>query len=155
MVNVRGTRRGADLAMRRAKILTFFLNNSINSVFIFIKAPIVTQPTASMSDSNMRLIHPQAPSESNDRYVARIRIAREAFDSLRLSNAAQQMLALQAIGAHTAVMASFQIAMRPDVDPATANRCRASATTMARMMRDTIAALKRDRHAGQPDKPAG
>ena len=64
-----------------------------------------------------------------------------AWAAFAPSDPVEQMLAVQAVGAHHAAMECFRRAMMPEVGPDITDRLRTSAARMGRMMRDTLKAL--------------
>jgi hypothetical protein len=80
--------------------------------------------------------------ETEEEQHLRYHAAFTALAALGPRDPVEQMLAAQAVGAHNAVMECFRRAMLPELDPRIADRLRANAATMGRMMRDTLCALK-------------
>ena len=98
-----------------------------------------------------RVIPLRDDNESEAHRIARIQVAKDAFDALEPRNPAERMLILQAVAAHYAAMASFHIAIQPETDISAVRRRHTDAAAMGREMCANAKALE---HRQKPERPA-
>ena len=101
-----------------------------------VKTPFVQNIVRSLAET---LWIPEGMTDAE--MTIRAGAAFTAWAAFAPSDPVEQMLAVQAVGAHHAAMECFRRAMMPEVGPDITDRLRTSAARMGRMMRDTLKAL--------------